>query len=40
MDEKDLDPAIAVFPEEMHIDKEENDRSDRMDTYHGKRVAR
>ena len=32
-DEKDLDLAIAVFREGMHIDKEEEDRSDRVGTY-------
>ena len=39
-DENDLDLAIAVFREGMHIDKEEEDRSDRMDTYRGTRAAR
>ena len=38
-DEKDLDLAIAVFREGTHIDKEE-DRSDRVGTYHGIRAAR
>ena len=32
-DEKDLDLAIAVFREGMDIDKEEEDRSDRVGTY-------
>ena len=32
-DEKDLDLAIAVFCEGMHIDKEEEDCSDRVGTY-------
>ena len=32
-DENDLDLAIAVFREGMHIDKEEEDRSDRVGTY-------
>ena len=40
MDEKDLDLAIAVFLEGTHIDKEEEDRSDRVGTYRGTRVAR
>ena len=42
-DENDLDLAIAVFREGMHIDKEEEDRSDRSDrvgTYRGTRAAR
>ena len=34
-DENDLDLAIAVFREGMHIDKEEEDRSDRVGTYRG-----
>ena len=34
-DEKDLDLAIAVFLEGTHIDKEEEDRSDRVGTYRG-----
>ena len=38
-DEKDLDLAIAVFREGMHIDKEE-DRSDRVGTYRGTRAVR
>ena len=32
-DENDLDLAIAVFCEGVHIDKEEEDRSDRVGTY-------
>ena len=39
-DENDLDLAIAVFSEGMHIDKEEEDRSDCVGTYHGTRAAR
>ena len=39
-DENDLDLAIAFFCEGMHIDKEEEDRSDRVGTYHGTRAAR
>ena len=39
-DENDLDIAIAVFCEGMHIDKEEGDRSDRVGTYRGTRAAR
>ena len=39
-DENDLDLAIAVFREGMHIDKEEEDRSDRGGTYRGTRAAR
>ena len=39
-DENDLDLAIAVFREGMHIDKEEEDRSDRVGTYRGTRAAR
>ena len=39
-DENDLDLAIAVFREGMHIDKEEEDRSDRVGTYRGTRTAR
>ena len=31
-DENDLDLAIAVFREGVHIDKEEEDRSDRVGT--------
>ena len=38
--EKNLDLAIAVFREWMHIDKEENDRSDRLGTYRGKMAVR
>ena len=34
------DLAIAVFREGMHIDKEENGRSDCVGTYRGTRVAR
>ena len=34
-DEKDLDLAIAVFLEGTHIDKEEEDRNDRVGTYRG-----
>ena len=33
-DENDLDLAIAVFCEGIHIDKEEEDRSDRVGTGH------
>ena len=39
-DENDLDLAIAVFREGMHIDKKEEDRSDRVGTYRGTRAAR
>ena len=39
-DEKDLDLAIAVFLEGMDIDKEEEDRSDRVGTYRGTMAAR
>ena len=39
-DEKDLDLAIAVFREGMHIDKEEEDLGDRVGTYRGTRAAR
>ena len=39
-DENDVDLAIAVFREGMHIDKEEEDRSDRVGTYRGTRAAR
>ena len=39
-DENDLDLAIAFFREGMHIDKEEEDRSDRVGTYRGTRAAR
>ena len=39
-DENDLDLAVAVFHEGMHIDKEEEDRSDRVGTYRGIRAAR
>ena len=39
-DENDLDLAIAVFCEGMHIDKEKEDRSDRVGTYRGTRAAR
>ena len=39
-DENDLDLAIAVFREGMHIDKEEEDRSDRVGTNRGTRAAR
>ena len=39
-DEKDLELATAVFREVMHIDKEEEDRSDRVGTYRGTRAAR
>ena len=38
-DEEDLNLAIAVFREGIHIDKEE-DCSDRMGTYCGTRTAR
>ena len=34
-DENDLDFAIAVFCVGTHIDKEEEDRSDCVGTYHG-----
>ena len=40
MDEKDLDLAIAVFRERMHIDKEEKDRSDRVGIHRGTRAVR
>ena len=36
-DENDLDLAIAVFREGTHIEKEEEDRSDRVGTYRGTR---
>ena len=39
-DENDLDLAIAVFREGTHIDKEEEDRSNRVGTYRGTRAAR
>ena len=39
-DEKDLDIAIAVLREGMDIDKEEDDRSDRVGTYRGTITAR
>ena len=39
-DENDLDLAIAVFCEGTHIDKEEEDRSDRVGTYRETRAAR
>ena len=39
-DENDSDLAFAVFLEEMHIDKEDEDRSDRVGTYRGTRAAR
>ena len=39
-DENDLDLAIAVFREGMHIGKEEEDRIDRVGTYRGTRAAR
>ena len=39
-DEKDLDLAIAVIREGMDIDKEEEDRSDRVGTYRGTMAAR
>ena len=38
-DENDLDLAIAVFREGMHIEKEEEDRSDRVGTYRGRRAG-
>ena len=38
-DKKDIDLAIAVFCEEIHIDKEE-DRSDLVGTYRGTKAAR
>ena len=38
-DKKDLDLAIAVFCEGMDIDKEEEDRSDRVGTYRGTMAA-
>ena len=37
-DEKDLD--LAIFREGMDIDKEEEDRSDRVGTYRGTMAAR
>ena len=39
-DENNLDLAIAVFREGMHVDKEEEDRSDRVGTYRRTRAAR
>ena len=39
-DENDLDLAIAIFREGMHIDKEEEHRIDRVGTYRGTRAAR
>ena len=39
-DENDVDLVIAVFREGMHIDKEEEDRSDRVGAYSGTRAAR
>ena len=39
-DENDLDFAIAIFCEGTHIDKEEEDQSDRVGTYRGTRAAR
>ena len=39
-DEKYLDLAIAVLSEGMDIDKEEEDRSDRVGTYSGTMAAR
>ena len=39
-EENDLDLAIVVFREGTHIDKEEEDRSDRVGTYRGMRAAR
>ena len=39
-DEKDLDFAIAGFREGMDIDKEEEDRSDRVGTYRGTMATR
>ena len=39
-DEKDLDFAIAGFCEGMDIDKEEEDRSDRVGTYRGTMAVR
>ena len=38
--ENDMDLAIAVFREGMHIDKEKEDRSDRVGTYRGTRAAK
>ena len=39
-DKNDLDFAIAVFREGMHIVKEEEDRIDLVGTYRGTRAAR
>ena len=39
-DENDLDFAIAVFRGGTHIDKEEEDRSDRVGRYRGMRAVR
>ena len=39
-DENDLDLAIAVFCEGIHIYKGEEDRSVRVSTYRGTRAAR
>ena len=39
-DENDLDLAISVFRVGIHSDNEEEDRSDRVGTYRGIRVAR
>ena len=38
--ENDLDLAIAVFREGLHVDKGEEDRSDLVSTYRGRRAAR
>ena len=42
-DEKDLDLSIAVFCDGIgyiHVDKEEENRSDRVGKYRGTRAAR
>ena len=39
-DENDLDLVISVFRVGIHSDNEEEDRSDRIGTYRGIRVAR
>ena len=38
-DENDFDFAIAVFRVGTHIDKNSEDRSDRVGTYRGMRAA-
>ena len=39
-DENDLEVAVEVLREGTHIDKDEEDRSDRTGTYHGMSTAR